>query len=100
MSGRRQALKDFAFADGTRVQKGDWTCIPAKAILQDERYFPKASSFQGFRFAHPDEVNVNVQKVYQPEGPSRYTDLSENYHTWGAGGIIWYVSNRLRLSLL
>ncbi|KAI1120565.1 cytochrome P450 [Nemania abortiva] len=88
ISGRRQALKDFAFQDGTAVKKGDWACIPTKAILQDERYFPHATSFQGFRFAPPDKVSSNVQTVYQPEGPSRYSDLSENYHAWGIGGII------------
>ncbi|KAI0114415.1 cytochrome P450 [Nemania sp. FL0031] len=88
MSGRRQALKDFAFADGTRVKKGDWACVPAKAILQDERYFPSATNFQGFRFAPPEKVASKIQTVYQPEGPSRYSDLSENYHAWGIGGIV------------
>ncbi|KAI1114784.1 cytochrome P450 [Nemania sp. NC0429] len=88
MSGRRQALRDFAFADGTRVKKGDWTCIPSKAILQDERYYPNARTFQGFRFAPPDKVPGNVQRIYQPEGPSRYSDISKNYYIWGAGGIV------------
>ncbi|KAF2972271.1 hypothetical protein GQX73_g1247 [Xylaria multiplex] len=88
VSGRRQALKDFAFADGTRVEKGDWACVPAKAILRDEKYFPSAANFQGFRFAPPEKASGQVQMVYQPEGPSKYTDLSVNYHTWGVGGIV------------
>lgn len=25
--------------------------------------------------------------ILQPEGPSRYSDLSENYHAWGLAGL-------------
>ncbi|KAI1390593.1 cytochrome P450 [Hypoxylon trugodes] len=88
MSGRRQALKDFTFSDGTQIKKGDWACVPAKAILADETYFPNAAKFEGFRFAPPEKIPHNVETVSQPEGPSRYSDLSENYHSWGIGGIV------------
>ncbi|KAI0867248.1 cytochrome P450 [Hypoxylon argillaceum] len=88
MSGRREALKDFVFSDGTRIKKGDWACVPTRAMLQDEKYFPHSSSFQGFRFAPKDKVTGNVRTVFQPEGPSRYTDLSNNYHAWGIRGIV------------
>ncbi|KAI0384947.1 cytochrome P450 [Hypomontagnella monticulosa] len=88
MSGRRQALKDYTFSDGTRVKKGDWACVPAKAILRDETHFPHATRFEGFRFAPRDEIPGNLETVSQPEGPSRYSDLSDNYHSWGVGGIV------------
>ncbi|ROV87437.1 hypothetical protein VSDG_09838 [Cytospora chrysosperma] len=90
LSGRRQALKDFAFSDGTLVKKGDWACVPAKAMLIEERYFPCARSFEGFRFAPRDKVpEFGIGEIVsQPEGPSRYSDLSENYHAWGIGGIV------------
>ncbi|TRX87721.1 hypothetical protein FHL15_011383 [Xylaria flabelliformis] len=89
MSGRRQALKDFVFSDGTQVKKGDWTCVPAKAVLNDESFFPSASNFEGFRFAPRENIPKNLNTISQPEGPSRYSDLSENYHAWGIGGIVW-----------
>jgi cytochrome P450 len=89
VSGRRQALKDFAFSDGTQVKKGDWACVPVKAILGDEAYFPKASNFEGFRFAPRDSVPSGLDMTSQPEGPSKYTDISANYHAWGIGGIVW-----------
>ncbi|KAI0865027.1 cytochrome P450 [Xylaria cubensis] len=88
MSGRRQALKDFVFSDGTQVKKGDWTCVPAKAVLNDESFFPSASSFEGFRFAPRENIPKSLKTISQPEGPSRYSDLSENYHAWGIGGIV------------
>ncbi len=89
VSGRRQALKDFTFSDGTQVKKGDWACVPAKAMLNDETYFPQANSFEGFRFAPPSKIPASAKTVSQPEGPSRYSDLSANYHAWGIGGIVW-----------
>ncbi|CAG8952927.1 hypothetical protein HYFRA_00007642 [Hymenoscyphus fraxineus] len=89
MSGRRQALKDFTFTDGTQVKTGDWACVPTKAMLADEAYFPSAQSFQGFRFAPDGKLPKNIRTISQPEGPSRYSDLSENYHVWGIGGITW-----------
>lgn len=88
MSGRRQALKDFSFSDGTKISQGSWACVPAKAMLKDETYFPQADSFEGFRFAPRDKVPGNQNAIFQPEGPSRYSDLSENYHSWGIGGIV------------
>ncbi|XDG09977.1 hypothetical protein ABKA04_009592 [Annulohypoxylon sp. FPYF3050] len=89
MSGRRQALRDFRFSDGTQVKKGDWTCVPTRAMLHDEAYYPHATTFEGFRFAPRDKVPTTMaDNVFQPEGPSRYSDLSENYHAWGIGGIV------------
>ncbi|OTA92253.1 hypothetical protein M434DRAFT_396605 [Hypoxylon sp. CO27-5] len=89
MSGRRQALRDFRFADGTQVKKGDWACVPTRAMLHDETYYPHATTFEGFRFAPLDKVPImTANNVFQPEGPSRYSDLSENYHAWGIGGIV------------
>ncbi|KAI1451456.1 cytochrome P450 [Annulohypoxylon moriforme] len=89
MSGRRQALRDFEFSDGTQVKKGDWACVPTRAMLHDETYYPHASTFEGFRFAPREKVPRNMaSNVFQPEGPSRYSDLSENYHAWGIGGIV------------
>ncbi|KAI0890679.1 cytochrome P450 [Annulohypoxylon maeteangense] len=89
MSGRRQALRDFEFSDGTQVKKGDWTCVPTRAMLHDETYYPHATAFEGFRFAPPDKVPKDERSyIFQPEGPSRYSDLSDNYHAWGIGGIV------------
>ncbi|KAF1846526.1 cytochrome P450 [Cucurbitaria berberidis CBS 394.84] len=104
MSGRRQALKDFYYSDGTKVAKGAWTCVPAKAILQDEQYFPDALRFNGFRFV-PHKANVpdGVRKALQPEGPSKLTDISPHYHSWGIGSVVcpgrFYASVAMKLVL-
>lgn len=104
MSGRRQALKDFTYSDGTTVRKGAWTCVPAKAILHDEQFFPEPLRFHGFRFV-PESAVVpdEVRKALQPEGPSRLTDISPHYHSWGIGGVVcpgrFYASVAIKLTL-
>ena len=105
MSGRRQALKDFHYSDGTKVAKGAWTCVPARAILHDERYFPDALRFNGFRFvAETANVPAGVRKALQPEGPSKLTDISPHYHSWGIGGVVcpgrFYASVAIKLVLV
>ncbi|CAO2654954.1 Nn.00g116870.m01.CDS01 [Neocucurbitaria sp. VM-36] len=104
MSGRRQALKDFYYSDGTKVAKGAWTCVPAKAILHDDQYFPDALRFSGFRFvAKSANVPAGVRKALQPEGPSKLTDISPHYHSWGIGGVVcpgrFYASVAMKLVL-
>ncbi|PSR88504.1 cytochrome P450 [Coniella lustricola] len=88
MAGRRQALKDFVFSDGTTVKKGDWTCVPTKAMQYDDAYFPSADSFEGFRFAPQDKVPRDSPSTVLQSEPSRYSDISDNYYVWGIGGIV------------
>ncbi|KAF5006715.1 hypothetical protein FDECE_6925 [Fusarium decemcellulare] len=89
MAGRRQALKEFSFSDGTVLRKGDWACVPVKAIQSDDTYFPRPDDFFGFRFVPRDMLPNNTDTVSQPEGPSSYSDISDHYYSWGVGGIIW-----------
>ena len=104
LSGRRQALRDFHLSDGTKVNKGAWICIPAKAIAHDDQYFPDAQQFQGFRFVSPTaRIPAGVRQALQPEGPSKLTDLSPHYHNWGIGGVVcagrFYASVAMKLTL-
>lgn len=104
ISGRRQALKDFSYSDGTKVAKGAWTCVPAKAILHDDAYFPDAARFNGFRFVPPSaNIPPGIRAALQPEGPSKLTDVSPHYHSWGIGGVVcpgrFYASVAIKLTL-
>ena len=91
MSGRRQALQPFAFSDGTALNKGDWVCTPAAAVMQRETDYPEASEFRGFRFVSPKDSrrsgNAGMFGRGQPSGPSGLTDVHENWHVWGIGRI-------------
>ncbi|KAF2704335.1 cytochrome P450 [Pleomassaria siparia CBS 279.74] len=103
MAGRRQALKPFSFSDGTKLAKGDWTCVPVKAMLHDAQYFPDPLGFNGFRFVSPEQHPETLRTITQPEGPSRAVDISPNFHYWGIGGIVcpgrFYVAVAMKLVL-
>ncbi|KAJ8063629.1 hypothetical protein OCU04_007497 [Sclerotinia nivalis] len=86
VSTRRCALKDFTFFDGTHVKKGDWVCVPVGAMLSDAENYPQPDVFGGFRFADP-KIFGKEQSI-QPEGPSKFTDISDKWQVWGTGKIL------------
>lgn len=47
----RIAMKDYTFADGTRVPRGAGVAVPTLAIHRDEEHYARAGAFDGFRFA-------------------------------------------------
>ncbi|KAG6149803.1 hypothetical protein E4U28_007074 [Claviceps purpurea] len=47
----RVALKDFTFSNGLHVPKGSVIFTPNSPIFDDERFYPKAKTFDGFRFS-------------------------------------------------
>ncbi|KAF2114936.1 cytochrome P450 [Lophiotrema nucula] len=85
VTARRCALKDFTFSDGTFVRKGEWVCVPLGPMLKDDALYPYADQFDGFRFAAHRTAGDDTHK--QPEGPSKFTDISENWQVWGTGKI-------------
>ena len=101
MSGRRQALKPFSFSNGTNVNKGEWVCTPAGAIMHSENHYPEPMEFHGFRFAEKKFVNHVLDRgVSQPNGPSKLTDVDDTWHVWGIGRITWCVDLDLSDNLI
>jgi hypothetical protein len=92
VTSRRVALKPFTFSDGTRVEKGDWTYVPLRAMLYDPIRYPHPDTFNGFRFT--DLPKSDLVPFTQPEGPSKLTDVSHNWGMWGISRMAWYVVPR------
>jgi cytochrome P450 len=63
------------------VRKGEGVSIPLGAMLRDQALYPHPDVFDGFRFTK--------QHSKQPEGPSRFTDINEQWQVWGVGKITW-----------
>lgn len=82
------ALKLFVFSDGTRLETGDWACIPLRAMLHDSQLYPEPMEFHGFRFAEQERPGGFL--FSQPEGSSKLTDVSNKWHVWGTGKMTWY----------
>lgn len=92
VTARRCALKDFTFSDGTRVAKGEWVGIPVGPMLRDPSMYPQPDVFDGFRFVDQEILERLGKTSIQPEGPSKFTDVSETWHVWGTGKLTWYVN--------
>lgn len=77
---RRQALENFTFSDGLEVPKGSWVCVPHRAMMRDEQYFPHAQHFDGYRF-----LEKNATK--EEEEAARLSTRTDAWMVWGAGRI-------------
>jgi cytochrome P450 len=64
----------FTSPDGYRIPAGNWVAIPQVALMRDEKIWPGALAFEGFRFV--DEEN-SISK-------SRFTHPSYNFPFWGS----------------
>jgi cytochrome P450 len=79
ISIRRKAVQPYVFRDGTHVTAGDVVCVPLRAIMCDEKNFPNAMTFDGFRFMTEDGTGVT----------SKLTDESARFPLWGLGRRSW-----------
>ena len=65
----RRALKDFTLPDGTFIPKNTTLCAALYATHHDEKYYPNADIFDGFRFVHQasailtEEESIKQQMV-------------------------------------
>jgi len=53
----RRVVKDFTFSDGTIVPAGTHICANAWGVHRDDKYYPNANTFDGFRFVKEDGTN-------------------------------------------
>lgn len=91
MSTRRKALKPFSFADGTRVEAGQWVCSPLAGMNLDPNNHARPNEFHGFRFVHPHDLEQLLAKkhshsfqVLEGQRPSEFIEIS-GIPLWGAG---------------
>ncbi|KAI0000302.1 cytochrome P450 [Russula vinacea] len=67
----RLALRQFTFSNGVTVPAGTLVSVPASAIHTDERIYPNANEFDGFRFANLCESEGDTMTSrYQSVSPS------------------------------
>ncbi|KAL8994942.1 MAG: hypothetical protein Q9188_006927 [Gyalolechia gomerana] len=85
-SVQRKALSDFTFSDGLRVSKGDWVCVPWRAMMQDPRRFEEPSKFNASRFLSSSEVS---RQGKAPTRSAQLTDSGDHWLSWGTGRIRW-----------
>ncbi|KAJ6444954.1 NADH:flavin oxidoreductase/NADH oxidase [Purpureocillium lavendulum] len=87
---RRKALVSYTFKDGSIINKGDWVCVPQRAMMQDSTRYRDPQTFDGFRFARANaQFRHQQQQPYSADVPDRkesnLTDASAEWPIWGFG---------------
>ncbi|KAL7938508.1 cytochrome P450 [Trichoderma chlorosporum] len=84
---RRKALVPYTFQDGSFINKGDWACVPQRAMMQDSTRYRDAQTFDGFRFARANaQLQQQKESIDIPEQKaSKFTDASPDWPIWGFG---------------
>lgn len=91
VSCRRRALHNYTLRSGLRVHKGDWICVPQRAMMHDETRYRCADQFDGFRFFN---ANASLQAGQQTDKvpdnvPSSLTTANQDWLIWGLGNTTW-----------
>ncbi|KAL6820465.1 cytochrome P450 [Trichoderma sp. SZMC 28015] len=84
---RRKALLSYTFQDGSSIKKGDWACIPQRAMMQDGTRYRDPQTFDGFRFAHDNAQHQQHKQSTDIPGQkeSKFTDATLDWPIWGLG---------------
>ncbi|KAH6605698.1 cytochrome p450 [Trichoderma cornu-damae] len=84
---RRKALVPYTFQDGSSINKGDWACIPQRAMMRDSTRYRDSQTFDGFRFARANaQLRQHKQSADVPDQKeSSLTDASPDWPIWGFG---------------
>ncbi|KAI1087868.1 cytochrome P450 [Rostrohypoxylon terebratum] len=84
---RRKALRDFTLQDGSVVEKGEWVCIPQRAMMSDPSRYSNPDAFDGFRFAHANALLSEGQPTSRipDREPSSLTASNMEWPIWGLG---------------
>ncbi|PKY06744.1 cytochrome P450 [Aspergillus campestris IBT 28561] len=77
----RRATRDFEFKNGLKIPQGTFVFSPNAPVLFDERYYPNASEFDGYRFYKlgletgkpADHKFVSTNPRYLQFGDARHT---------------------------
>lgn len=87
ISCRRKALRDYIFQDGSRVKRGDWVCVPQRAMMHDKCRYSDSHQFEGFRFARANRcLRAGKTTSEVPDkSPANLTTVNLDWPIWGLG---------------
>ena len=79
VSAPRTVMVPYTSPDGYHIPAGNWIAIPQLLLMRDKSIWPRASTFEGFRFV--DENNDT--------STSRLTHPSYEFPFWGSIQHAW-----------
>lgn len=77
--------------DGAVVRKGDWVCIPQRAMMRDPSRYANPEDFDGRRFARANQEILGGQStdLVPDTKTSTVTTTSTEWPIWGLGNTAW-----------
>ena len=75
----RKVMVPYTSPEGYSVPTGNWLAVPQISLMRDEKLWPRASSFEAFRFV--DEKDGTSE--------SRLTHPSHEFPFWGSIKHAW-----------
>jgi cytochrome P450 len=85
VAGIRLALRPFTFSNGVTVPAGTHVSVPSIAAHLDERIYPNADEFDGYRFLklRESEGGTTLSSRYQAvSGSSEHLVFGLGRHMW------------------
>ncbi|KAB8071302.1 cytochrome P450 [Aspergillus leporis] len=77
----RCATKDFTFSTGLKIPKGTYVFAPNAPVLFDERNYPNAHEFDGYRFYRLGQQTGKPQDFRFVATNSKYLQFGDARHT-------------------
>ena len=80
----RCATKDFTFSNGLKIPRGTYVFAPNAPVLFDEKNYPNAHQFDGYRFYRLGQYTGKPHEFRFVATNSKYLQFGDARHTWYA----------------
>ena len=74
-------MKSYTFADGCVIPAGETLASPG-AIHLDDKVYPNARTFDGFRFSRMREQGEEGSKYYSVNTSTDFLSFGHGRHAW------------------
>ena len=78
----RRATKDFTFSNGLRIPEGTYVFTPNAPVLFDEKHYPDAQQFDGYRFYRLGRVTGRPLDYKFIAANTKYLQFGDGRHIW------------------
>ncbi|KAL9609612.1 MAG: hypothetical protein Q9167_005636 [Letrouitia subvulpina] len=82
MSAPRTVMVPYTSSEGYHVPAGNWLAVPQLALMRDDRIWPRAAQFEGFRFVDESKGGASETRLTHP---------SYEFPFWGSVRHAWWV---------
>ena len=79
VSAPRKVMVSYTTSDGHHIPSGNWLAIPQLSLMRDEKIWPHAKDFDGFRFVD-EKTGTSVTRLTHPS--YEFPFWGSIHHAW------------------